>query len=87
MISYVKQEWDNTAVKLMEECGELTRALGKLYKHGRREDVMKNLSEECGDVMAMIDTLADQGLIDRSIQTSKYHSTKAKYGVSAGSEQ
>lgn len=51
----------------MEECGELTQACSKILRH--REDPekfhkwQKTLTEEAGDVLAMIDILVEKGLL------------------------
>ena len=48
----------------MEECGELIQACSKLYRHGNRKFERKMLSEEVGDVLAMITLLEEAGIVD-----------------------
>lgn len=53
----------------MEECGEFTQACSKILRH--REDPekfhkwQKALTEEAGDVLAMIEILVAKGLLDK----------------------
>ena len=48
----------------MEECGELVQACSKVYRHGNKKEDRKLLSEEVGDVLAMMNLLCDAGLVD-----------------------
>jgi NTP pyrophosphatase (non-canonical NTP hydrolase) len=51
----------------MEECGELTRACSKVLRHGTDDPkYIKNLSEEMGDVIAMIRILQESYNIDEA---------------------
>ena len=50
----------------MEECGELIRACSKLMRHGTDDPkYLSNMTDEMGDVAAMIQILADAYGIDR----------------------
>ena len=48
----------------MEEAGELIRACSKVFRHGAKKSELRNLSEEAGDVQALIKLLKEEGLID-----------------------
>lgn len=52
----------------MEECGELTQACSKILRHREDDEKFakwqKTLTEEAGDVLAMIDILVDKGLLN-----------------------
>jgi NTP pyrophosphatase (non-canonical NTP hydrolase) len=63
-------------VVAMEEAGEFIRGCSKVFRHGANKDDLVNLSEEAGDVQALIQLLEDQGLIDREIRQKK---RKARY--------
>lgn len=60
----------------MEEAGEFIRGCSKVFRHGANKDDLINLSEEAGDVQALIQLLEDRGLIDREIRQKK---RKARY--------
>jgi NTP pyrophosphatase (non-canonical NTP hydrolase) len=52
----------------MEECGELIQACSKMIRFDEPNDT-KQLQEEIGDVMCMIEILKDGGLVtDEQIQ-------------------
>ena len=52
----------------MEECGELIQACSKMIRFNEPCDI-KQLQEEIGDVMCMIEILKDGGLVtDEQIQ-------------------
>ena len=48
----------------MEELGELTRALSKVYRKNFSDTSKNNLLEECGDVLCMLKLLAEHGLVE-----------------------
>ena len=60
----------------MEEAGEFIRGCSKIFRHGAREEDLINLSEEAGDVQALIQLLEEQGLIDCEVRQQK---RKARY--------
>jgi len=48
----------------MEECGELIQACSKILRSGKAEGKnLKNLQDEAGDVMCMIDIMVKNGLL------------------------
>ena len=47
----------------MEECGELIQACSKVIRTGGRAKYRKNLRDEIGDVMCMIEILKMSGLV------------------------
>ena len=69
----------NLYVKLMEECAEVIHASSKVLKRGRHGVEKQYLSEEVGDVQAIIGLMIDQGLIDMQTARRKKDSTENKY--------
>tara|TARA_B100001287_G_scaffold155526_1_gene130827 strand:- start:1266 stop:1520 length:255 start_codon:yes stop_codon:yes gene_type:complete len=55
----------------MEECGELVQACSKVYRHRNKKRDRKLLSEEVGDVLAMMNLLCEAGLVDLDIVENK----------------
>jgi len=55
----------------MEEAGELIRACSKVFRHGLKKSELRNLSEEAGDVQALINLLKEEGLIDPDVMHKK----------------
>ena len=55
----------------MEECGELIQACSKVYRHGNKKEDKKLLSEEIGDVLAMISLLIEEGYVNLDIAENK----------------
>ena len=51
----------------MEEAGEFIQACSKVYRHNGGEEERRSLSEEAGDVLAMITLLEEEGLVDLKI--------------------
>ena len=50
----------------MEECGELTQACSKVIRTNQKEEYMRELTKEVGDVMCMIDLLVQNNLVDEN---------------------
>ena len=50
----------------MEECGELTQACSKVIRTDQKEEYMRELTKEVGDVMCMIDLLVQNNLVDEN---------------------
>ena len=50
----------------MEECGELIQACSKLirFEEDRCDDDIKNLQDEIGDLMCMIDLIKQEGFVN-----------------------
>ena len=49
----------------MEECGELVQACSKVIRtKGEKERYLKNLQDEVGDVLCMIEILHKAGLVN-----------------------
>ena len=63
----------------MEECGELIQACSKIYRYGNEKPHKKLLSEEIGDVLAMISLLIDEGYIDLEIAEKKKIAREKKH--------
>ena len=55
----------------MEEAGEFIQACSKVYRHNGGKTEIKCLSEEVGDVQAMINLLQAEGIIDRNVANEK----------------
>ena len=66
-------------VKLMEECAEVIQASRKVLKRGRHGVEKYQLSEEIGDVQAIIGLMVDRGLVDESTIARKQYQTESKY--------
>ena len=63
----------------MEECAEVIHASSKVLKRGRHGVEKQYLSEEVGDLQAIIGLMIDQGLIDMQTARRKKNSTENKY--------
>ena len=50
----------------MEECGELTQACSKVIRTNQKEEYMRELTKEVGDVMCLIDLLVQNNLVDEN---------------------
>ncbi len=69
----------NLYVKLMEECGEVVQACSKVLKRGRNGVENQNLSEEVGDVLAIIRLLQSKDALDPVVVGEKLKQTYEKY--------
>ena len=63
----------------MEECGELIQACSKVYRHGNKKQDKKVLSEEIGDVLAMISLLIEEGYVNLDIAENKKIAREKKH--------
>ena len=63
----------------MEECGELIQACSKVYRHGNKKQDKKVLSEEIGDVLAMISLLIEEGYVNLDIAEKKKTAREKKH--------
>ena len=55
----------------MEEAGEFIQACSKVYRHNGGEKEIRCLSEEVGDVQALINLLQQTGVIDLNTDNEK----------------
>ena len=55
----------------MEEAGEFIQACSKIYRHNGGEEEIRCLSEEVGDVQALINLLQETGVIDLNTANEK----------------
>ncbi len=55
----------------MEEAGEFIQACSKIYRHNGGETEIQCLSEEVGDVQALINLLQESGVIDLNVANEK----------------
>ena len=62
----------------MEEAGEFIQACSKVYRHNGGEQEIKCLSEEVGDVQALINLLQAEGIIDLNVANEKKNSKRNK---------
>ena len=63
----------------MEEAGEFIQACSKVYRHNGGEEERRALSEEAGDVLAMITLLEEEGLVDLKILNEKRIAREVKH--------
>ncbi len=59
----VMKESEEILVITMEECGELIQACSKVIRTGGRAKYRRNLRDEIGDVMCMIEILKMSGMV------------------------
>ena len=60
---------EEALVILMEECGELTQACSKMIRSGGDTKYERQLQDEVGDVLALIEVLKMSGLVtDKQIE-------------------
>ena len=65
----VMKESEEILVITMEECGELIQACSKVMRTKGRAKYRRNLRDEIGDVMCMIEILKMSGIVtDEQIQ-------------------
>ena len=55
----------------MEEAGEFIQACSKVYRHNGGKQEIRCLSEEVGDVQALINLLQETGVIDLNTANEK----------------
>ena len=55
----------------MEEAGEFIQACSKIYRHNGGKTEIQCLSEEVGDVQALINLLQESGVIDLNVANEK----------------
>lgn len=55
----------------MEEAGEFIQACSKVYRHNGGKSEIRCLSEEVGDVQALINLLQETGVIDLNTANEK----------------
>lgn len=60
---------EEALVILMEECGELIQACSKMIRSGYKTKYERNLQDEVGDVLTLIEVLKINGLVtDKQIE-------------------
>ena len=60
---------EEALVILMEECGELTQACSKMIRSGGDTKYERQLQDEVGDVLALIEVLKTSGIVtDKQIE-------------------
>ena len=63
----------------MEEWGELIKACSNLFRHGHNKLERRMLSEEVGDVLAMITLLEEVGIVDLKVANKKRLARELKH--------
>ena len=63
----------------MEEAGEFAQACSKVYRHNGGKHELKCLSEEVGDLQAMINLLTEAGYVDLKRAEKKRVSREKKH--------
>ena len=63
----------------MEEAGEFAQACSKVYRHNGGEFEIKCLSEEIGDLQAMINLLREEGFVDLEVAEKKRIAREKKH--------
>lgn len=63
---------------LMEECGEVAQAASKCIRFNGGADNKGRLSGEIGDLLAIIEILFSQGLVDESLAAASIDKKKEK---------
>ena len=56
----------------MEEASEFAQACSKVYRHNGGKHELKCLSQEVGDLQAMINLLREEGYIDLEVAEKKH---------------
>ena len=70
---------DEVLICTMEECGELIQACSKVIRtDGATEKYLKNLQDEVGDVMCMVEILHMAGLLDEDKLMRRMKAKKRK---------
>tara|TARA_B100000575_G_C23095356_1_gene631742 strand:+ start:353 stop:601 length:249 start_codon:yes stop_codon:yes gene_type:complete len=60
---------EEALVILMEECGELIQACSKMIRSGYKTKYERNLQDEVGDVLTLIEVLKINGIVtDKQIE-------------------
>ena len=63
----------------MEEAGEFIQACSKVYRHNGGKEEIRCLSEEVGDLQAMINLLTEEGYIDLEVAEKKRKKREKKH--------
>ena len=63
----------------MEEASEFAQACSKVYRHNGGEHERKCLSEEVGDLQAMINLLTEEGFVDLEVVEKKRKKREKKH--------
>ena len=65
----------------MEEAGEFAQACSKVYRHNGGDWEIKCLSEEVGDLQAMINLLREEGFVDLEVAEKKRIAREKKHSI------
>ena len=63
----------------MEEAGEFAQVCSKVYRHNGGDWEIKCLSEEVGDLQAMINLLREEGFVDLEVAEKKRIAREKKH--------
>ena len=69
---------DEVLICTMEECGELIQACSKVIRTDGADKYLKNLQDEVGDVLCMVEILHMAGLLDEKKLMRRMKAKKKK---------
>jgi len=74
----MKEDTKEALIILAEECAEVVQECTKLLRFGLNVDDVQNLNKEIGDVLALVEYLNNQGLIDLFLLEESVENKKEK---------
>lgn len=74
----MKEDTKEALIILAEECAEVVQECTKLLRFGLNVDDVQNLNKEIGDVLALVEYLNNQGLIDLFLLEESIENKKEK---------
>ena len=77
----MREDTKEALIILAEECAEVVQECTKLLRFGLNVDDVQNLNKEIGDVLALVEYLNNQGLIDLFLLEESIENKKEKLKV------
>lgn len=74
----MKEDTKEALIILAEECAEVVQECTKLLRFGLNAGDVQNLNKEIGDVLALVEYLNNQGLIDLFLLEESIENKKEK---------
>jgi NTP pyrophosphatase (non-canonical NTP hydrolase) len=74
----MREDTKEALIILAEECAEVVQECTKLLRFGLNVDDVQNLNKEIGDVLALVEYLNNQGLIDLFLLEESIENKKEK---------
>ena len=74
----MREDTKEALIILAEECAEVVQECTKLLRFGLNVDDAQNLNKEIGDVLALVEYLNNQGLIDLFLLEESIENKKEK---------